>query len=63
MARAATIAYRNPDGSFRNQQMLRSQDAEDDLIRKAAEVLLPAFEAFLCEMERGDKDGQDQSGH
>ena len=56
MSRHATIAYRNPDGSFRHQQMLRSQDAEDDLIRKAAEVLLPAFKAFLYEMERGETD-------
>lgn len=59
MSRHATIAYRNPDGSFRHQQMLRSQDAEDDLIRKAAEVLLPAFKAFLYEEQRGKADGQD----
>ena len=63
MKKMATITYRNPDGSFRNQQMLRSQDAEDDLIRKAAEVLLPAFKAFLYETERGEDDGQDQSSY
>lgn len=52
----ATIAYRNPDGSFRSQQTLKQEPEDADLlIRKAAELFLPAFEAFLCEIEKGER--------
>lgn len=57
MSRHASIAYRNPDGSFRDQQVLRPQEInEPDLIGKAAELFLPAFRELLLAIERGEED-------
>ena len=62
MNKQATIAYRNPDGSFRDQQALRPQEInEPDLIGKAAELFLPAFRELLLAIERGEEDNSKAS--
>lgn len=52
MNRTGMIASRNEDGTFRKPTQLIRPEDPDEVIRKAAEVFFPAFEAFLMQIEK-----------